>query len=98
MNFPYMQLEIALESERTTQARLNPLEIPRGEGSTDTLHVTTKQQIETGAHHGRLSQASSLPVLDHVIGRTVVLPDSVCDEGNEEIVKTGAVKVFGADN
>jgi len=87
-----------LEPERAGKARFGSLEILRGKCPSNTLHVATKEEIETGAHNRRLSQAGGVPVLKHVVGGTAVLPDTVRDEGYEKIVRAGAVEVFRADN
>ena len=35
--------------------------------------------------------------MQHIVSRPVILPDAGCDEGNEEIVRTSPVEIFGTD-
>ncbi len=42
--------------------------------------------------------SGSLPILNEVVCGAAVLPNAVRDESDQQIIWTGAVEVFGADN
>jgi hypothetical protein len=88
----------ASEPKRTAKARFNSLEILRDERSPNALYVATEKEIEAGANDRWVSKASGLPILQQVVSRPVVFPDSVCDEGYEKLIRAGPVEVFSADN